>query len=81
MSPILLWSPAGSVGVTTDTWAGRPTVRDLIPGEVKDFPEVWSDLEYDAMAMGTKRHFGRALCIHFQVLRTLLFLDHSHLEE
>jgi len=79
-SHVLLWSPAGSVGVSTDSLAGRPKVRDLIPGEVKDFPEYWNILEYDAISMG-KKHFRRDFCIHFQALITLLFLGHSDLEE
>ena len=62
-------------------WAGRPKFPDLISREVKDFSEDWSVLKYEAQSMGTKRHFGRAVCIHLQVLRTPLFLDHSDLEE
>jgi hypothetical protein len=80
-SPILLWSPAGSVGVTTDLWAVCPKTRDLISGEVKDFPEDWSVLKYDALTIGTYWHFGKSLCVYLQVLRAPLFLDYSDLEE
>jgi hypothetical protein len=40
--------------VSRREWAGQPKVRDLIPGEVKDFPEDGSVLEYDARSMGIK---------------------------
>jgi hypothetical protein len=40
--------------VSQRDWAGRPKFRDLISGEVKDFPQDWSVLKYDGRSMGIK---------------------------